>query len=262
MKITVGKTGSIPSKDDPRTLNYSAVYKALEAERGLLPPIPHYDYRHKNFSPNKWPILGNDRYGCCTFAGIVRLMMLRAAHRGKTLNVKDANVIKTYLDFNDGKDIGAMPLNVLNFMKNFGMKLDDGTVLKVDAFARVYNLTECQSALRTFGGLYVAARLPRRLDDDRDKRLELTPKENRTLADSPGGLGGHAYNIFGHQHKEDFAVMWTDDLVEEEDWTNYYREEAWVFVDNQQPEDDLRRIMFEQLAAIKTPPPNKPVVIV
>lgn len=251
MKIFVGKTGALPSRDDPRTLAYADVYKALEEERGLLPPRPHYDNRHNRFQPNRWPILGNDRYGCCTFAGIVRLMMLRAAHRGQTINITDEDVIKAYLDFNDGKDVGAMPIDVLMWFRNYGIK-----GYKVEAFARCWNLVECRSALRTFGGLYVAARLPRRLDEDRDNRLELTPVEKRTAADARGSMGGHAYNIFGSQHKEDFSVMWTDDLVEEEDWTNYYREEAWVFIDNQETNETLRKVMYEQLAAIKNPGPK------
>lgn len=251
MKINVGKVGAIPSRDDPRTLKYSSVHKALAAENALRPPVPHYDNRHKSFQPSKWPILGNDRYGCCTFAGIVRLMMLRAAHRGKPLNVTDQDVITAYLDFNDGQDVGAMPIDVLTWFRNYGIKLSDGTVLKVEHFARCWSLKECRSALQTFGGLYVAARLPKRLDDDRDNRLELTPVEKRTAADARGSMGGHAYNIFGGQHKEDFAVLWTDDVVEEEDWTNYYREEAWVFIDNQETNETLRKVMFEQLAAIK-----------
>ncbi len=253
MKITVGKVGAIPSRDDPRTLKYSAVHKALIAENALRPPVPHYDNRNKKFQPSSWPILGNDRYGCCTFAAIVRLIMLRSANRGKFLSVRDEDVIKAYLDFNNGQDVGAMPIDVLTWFRNYGVKLSDGTVLKVDTFARCWSLTECRSALQTFGGLYVAASLPKRLDEDRDNRLELTPTEKRTSLDVPGSMGGHAYNIFGGQHREDFAVMWTDDLVEEEDWTNYYRQEAWVFIDNQQPDDTLRKVMNEQLTALKTP---------
>lgn len=248
-KVVVGKTGARPSPHDKRDLPYRAVAKQLATAGQLRVPQFSYDNRWLK----RWPMLGNDRYGCCTFAGIVRIMMNNAARRGKTLAVEDKHVINAYLDYNDGQDNGGVPVEVLTYMKNVGIKLDDGTHLKVRAFARVDNrdVYEWNSAIQTFGHLYVAAGLPARLDEDRDRRLELTPFEKRDKRDEPRSMGGHAYNIFGFQRREQFAVMWTDDLVEELDWTNYYREEGWVFIDNQETDETLLQVMQEQLAAIK-----------
>lgn len=248
-KVVVGKTGARPSPRDKRDLPFRAVARQLASVGKLLVPKFHFDNRFMT----RWPMLGNDRYGCCTFAGIVRIMMNNARRRGKTLAVEDKHVINAYLDYNDGKDDGGIPVEVLTYMKNVGIRLDDGTHLKVEAFARVDNrdVYEWKSAIQTFGHLYVAAGLPARLDEDRDSRLELTPFDKRDRRDEPRSMGGHAYDIFGFQNREQFAVMWTDDLIEELDWTNYYREEGWVFIDNQETDEFLLQVMRDQLAAIK-----------
>ncbi len=179
--------------------------------------------------------------------------MARAAARGKLLNISDKAVIDAYLDSTDGEDAGQEPVIALQHVLTHGIKCDDGSLYKVLAYARVdtRNLKESLSALATFGSLYVAAGLPAKLDDDKDDRLELTPRDKWTSKDAARSLGGHAYNVFGNQHNENFAVLWTDDVIEEADWTNYYREEAWVFVDNQERDEKLLAVMYDQLAAIK-----------
>jgi hypothetical protein len=245
MSLVLGKLGSIPSRHDPRTLSYKAINKALTAADPLRVPPLFVDTRPHN---ERWRMLGNDRYGCCTFAGIVRIMINNAARRGKTLDITDQDVVDAYLTLTNGQDIGAMPINALTYMRNIGIKGH-----KVVAFARVSDrdLYERQSALTTFGSLYVAAGLPAKLDDDRDLRWELTPKEKRTSSDAPRSLGGHAYPVFGFQRGEEFSVPWDQEVIEEADWTDYYREEAWVFVDNQETDQFLLGVMYAQLAAIK-----------
>lgn len=246
-KIEVGKMGAKVSKHDPRTLMYSTLKDAMDSTGyPYRAPAPFFDSRPAAFRGNKWPILGNDRYGCCTFSGIVRIGMARAVAQGKTLPITDKDVIDAYLNYTGGVDSGGSPLEVLNYMRVHGIN-----GYKVLAFARVNSLREGRSALQTFGSLYVAASLPLRLDEDRDRRLELTPKAQRNEKDVPRSMGGHAYDIFGGQRGEEFAVMWRDDLVEEEDWSLYYREEAWVFIDNTIVDEKLLTLMHDQLAAIK-----------
>jgi len=201
----------------------------------------------------KWRMLGNDQFGCCTVAAIVRQMMRNAHARGKTLNVRDSDVVSAYLDMNDGKDNGAMLLTALDFMKHEGITLVDGTVLKVTAYARVAvrDITQSHSAMQSFKGLYVAAGLPLALDDDRDHRLELKPAGERTHRDAIHSMGGHAYNAFGHDRDGDKVVLWEDDMVETPPWRSLHREEAWVFVDNQETDKLLLDVMHAQLAALK-----------
>ena len=124
---------------------------------------------------------------------------------------------------------------------------------KVRTFARVNELDpyEMASALQTFHSMIVTAGLPARLDEDRDERLELTPREQRTRADEPRSMGGHAYNVFGQQRREQFVVLWQDRMVEEFAWTDFYREEAWVFIDNQETDGALIEAMEEQLSILK-----------
>jgi hypothetical protein len=248
--LNIGKTGAVPSRHDPKTVLYKSVAKALAIADPRRVPKFHHDTRPHNA---RWDILGNDQYGCCTFAGIARIMMNNAARKGRVLNIKREHVIKAYLDSTGGVDSGQMPINALNYCRSIGFKLDDGSTVKVVAYARVgdRDLYERQSAMTTFGSLYVAAGLPAKLDEDRDLRWELTPREKRTASDAPRTMGGHAYPVFGYQRGEEFAVPWDQEVIEEADWTDYYREENWVFVDSQETDQLLLGVMYAQLAAIK-----------
>lgn len=246
--LRIGKTGALPSRTDARTVTYRAIHQALTlADPRRTPPF-FVDTRPRNA---RWSMNGNDRYGCCAFSGIVRIMQNNAARKGRTLDITDDDVVKAYLDSTGGADVGQMPINALNYMRSIGIKGH-----KVLAYARVSDrdVYERQSALTTFGSLYVGAGLPARLDDDRDLRWELTPREKRTANDAPRSLGGHAYPIFGFQRGEEFAVPWDQEVVEVSDWTEQYREETWVLVDNQETDQLLLGVMYAQLAAIKGTP--------
>ena len=245
MSLIVGKRGAVPSRTDDRTITYAAVDRSLAMAEPVRAPPPFFDCRPKG---ERWRMLGNDRYGCCTFAGIVRIMINNARRRGRTIDIGDQDVIDAYMTLTGGQDVGAMPINALTYMRNIGINGH-----KVVAFARVdeRSVFERKSAMRTFGSLYVAAGLPAKLDDDRDLRWELTPEPQWTSADKPRTLGGHAYPVFGYQRGEEFAVPWTQEVVEESTWTDFYREEAWVFIDNQETDQVLLGVMYAQLAAIK-----------
>ena len=112
MSLVLGKLGSVPSRHDPRTINYSAVRAVLEPE--LLTPPFFFDARPKGAH---WRDYGNDRYGCCTFAGIARIMEHNARRRGQVFAISDQDVIDAYLNLTGGEDIGAMPINALNYMR-------------------------------------------------------------------------------------------------------------------------------------------------
>lgn len=245
MKIRVGKCGAVPSRHDPRTISYKAIAKGIEARRPYRAPAPAFDARPGGM---RWPILGNDVYGNCTFAGIVRIMLRNAHARGRALPITDKDVVDAYLDMNGGKDIGAMPINALTYMRNIGIK-----GCKVVGFARVddNDPLEIRSAMQTFGGMYVAAALPLRLDDDRDRRWELTPLAQRTDRDAPRSMGGHAFPLFGFQRGEEFAVPWDEEIVIEAPWAGLYMEERWVFIDNQETDEVLLAAMHEQLDILK-----------
>lgn len=250
MTLVRGKLGALPSLHDPKTVTYKSISKALAIADPRRVPKFHHDTRPKGAT---WDILGNNEYGCCTFAGIARIMMNNARRKGRTLNITREHVIRAYLDSTGGADTGQMPINALNYCRHIGFKLDDGSVVKVVAYARVgdSDVYERQSAMTTFGSLYVAADLPAKLDHDRDLRWELTPKEKRTAEDAAGTLGGHAYPVFGYQNGEEFPVPWSQEVIEESAWTDYYRRENWVFVDSQETDQLLLGVMFAQLAAIK-----------
>ena len=242
MRITIGKCGALPSRDDPRTITYKSVMQALPQLRA---PAPFFDSRPWGI---RWPLYGNDFYGNCTFAAIARIMYANAYRQKRSFDVTAEDVIKAYLDLTDGKDEGAMPLDALTYMRNVGIKGH-----KIAAFARVDTKSELErkSAIQTFGSLYVAAALPLRLDDDRDHRWELTPIDQRTDRDKPRSMGGHAFPEFGYQRGIEFAVPWNEEVVIEDPWADLYMEERWVFIDGQEEDEALLSVMYDQLAAIK-----------
>lgn len=247
MKIRVGRLGA--RKDEranPKDLLYANVANKMAADGRLRVPSLHYDARWME----RYPILDNDRYGCCTFSSIVRAMLNNAIRRGKPItNIEPGDVARAYLDMTGGKDEGAMEVDALTYMRHVGIK-----GYKVRTFVRVNELDpyEMASALQTFKSLIVCAGLPARLDEDRDSRLELTPPHLRTRADEPRSMGGHAYNVFGQQRREQFVVLWEDRVVEEAAWTDFYREEAWAFIDNQETDAYLIETMEEQLDVLKS----------
>lgn len=245
MKLGIGKCGALPSKRDPRTITYRAVMRDLLAHPAYRAPAPFYDSRPKGI---RWPIYGNNVYGDCTFAAIARIMFVNATRRKRAFEITDEDVVNAYLDLNNGKDVGAAPIDALTYMRNVGIKGH-----KVAAFARVETKDELErkSALQTFGSLYVAAALPLKLDDDRDHRWELTPINARTDRDAPRSMGGHAFPAFGYQRGVEFAVPWTEDVVIEDPWADLYMEERWVFIDNQEDDEMLLTVMYDQLSAIK-----------
>lgn len=247
MKIRVGKLGARKDdRTDARDLPFAKVAAKMASDGKLRVPALHHDAR---WLP-RYPILDNDQYGCCTVASIVRAMINSSVRRGRPItNIVPGDVARAYLDMTGGVDEGAMAVDALTYMRNVGIK-----GYKVRVFARVNELDpyEMASALQTFDDLVVTAGLPARLDEDRDDRLELTPAAERTHGDGPRTLGGHAYNVFGQQRREQFVVLWEDRVVEEAAWTDFYREEAWAFIDNQETDPYLIETMEEQLSILKS----------
>ena len=66
-----------------------------------------------------FPILGNDRYGNCTFAALAHYITLANGLIGVHKIPLEKDVIAAYLKFTHGKDVGA---NELAVMKNWNKK--------------------------------------------------------------------------------------------------------------------------------------------
>lgn len=246
--IVVGKTGLLRDvrADRSSDLMYHAVAAQLSKHDRLRAPGFHFDNRWNH--GRKWPILGNNKYGCCTFASIARHMINASVRRGKPFTISDNDVIRAYLDYTGGVDSGAMLVNVFAYVRNHGIGGH-----KVRVYARCSSDPyEQRSATQTFGGIVVTAGLPQKLDDDRDDVLELTPFDKRDKRDVPRSMGGHAYNQFAFQKNESGVVLWEDDVTEQADWTGYYREEAWCFIDDAEDDAHLIEAMEQQLDVVRS----------
>ena len=140
----VGKLGKLDPKR-PSGLHMLAFYQS-----NPLPPAPESVVVPS--VPN-WGMLGNDKYGDCTFAGIVHARMANA----NVLEISeqfpdDTEVEQAYLNYTNGKDVGAVEADLLNYWKNndiFGKKLS--------AFAPTDHADqdELRSVIASYGLVYV-----------------------------------------------------------------------------------------------------------
>ncbi len=67
---------------------------ARYADTAALPPLPQ-NFGHGSLI-SSWPMLANDRYGDCVWAGAAHETMLLAKEAGNTVTFTDANVLSDY----------------------------------------------------------------------------------------------------------------------------------------------------------------------
>ena len=185
----VGKLGKLDPKR-PSGLHMLAFYQS-----NPLPPAPESVVVPS--VPN-WGMLGNDKYGDCTFAGIVHARMANA----NVLEISeqfpdDTEVEQAYLNYTNGKDVGAVEADLLNYWKNndiFGKKLS--------AFAPTDHADqdELRSVIASYGLVYVGVQMPgvaqQQFINNQPWALTHTPADNQIE-------GGHCVVIVGYD--KDYA---------------------------------------------------------
>lgn len=218
---------SAPSPKDPRDLRMASVL-----ERGYrdysAPPLA----RDWTAMPN-YPSLMNDRLGCCTITAIGHLMQTWAANSSDPVpQFSDRDIVEAYsgaqgyVNGDPSTDRGGQMINALTWTRKIGLG-----GLKIGAYVRVdvYDQMELEAAINLFGGIYVGARLPRRiLTQD---NWELRASDKMTDDDDPGSLGGHAFAILGYDRHHLRCLPWRDPVYASIEWVKLYVDEAWAIVD-------------------------------
>lgn len=220
---SLGRSTRSPS--DKRDLRLASIINTEGSPRYDAPPFA------RDWSlARKYDWLLNDRLGCCTITGIAHLMQNFALMNGETLSFSDADIIEAYsasTGYIPGRpetDRGGQMINALTRAKNVGI---GGR--KIGAFVRVDYLDpiEVQAAINHLGGLYVGARLPRRIGEQSILKLPY-PMTDR---DAPGSLGGHAFAVLGYDRIYYKTLLWRDPQLAEMPWFGLYVDEAWAIID-------------------------------
>lgn len=222
----IHKLGALPSIYDEAKhgpIVELGSYLATDASHPLYPaPPPLRDWT----GGSAYEIAMNNRIGCCTVATIVHLLQCHAANHGETFTVSDEEVLRAYMAISgyDGTpetDRGAMPLDALTHARDvWGVIIG---FVKLDPS----NYRQLHAGINLFGGIYTAARLPKRVQEQ-GTDWELPPLALRTDDDEPGSLGGHALAALGYSHTHFNMLPWTDPTPAGNAWIDEYVDEAYA----------------------------------
>jgi len=212
----IGKLGKLDPKR-PAGLHALAFY-----QHNPLPAAPN-----KVDVPqiNDWGMLGNDKYGDCTFAGIVHARMAHATLLGVTETFpSDTDVENAYLSYTGGKDVGAVEADLLNFWKNnelFGKKLS--------AFAPTDHADqdELRSVIASYGLAYIGVQLPvtfqQQFINNEPWELTHTPADNQIE-------GGHCVILVGYDEQYAQCITWGKVQQVTWEWLSSYMQESWALI--------------------------------
>jgi len=181
------KLGKRQTRIDPRTL-VGAKYL-----RALPPPPAAVDW---SAAAGQLGMMGNDRLGDCTCAGLAHMIQVWTGNANPPAKVwTDDQVVAAYSQLcgydpaNPASDQGGVELDILNAWRTSGVNGD-----KIVAYVSLdpKNATELQQAIALFGGIYTGIALP-------------TSAQQQTIWDttpsSPsdaGTWGGHCVPLVGY----------------------------------------------------------------
>ena len=149
------KLGRKAIKTDSRTLALGNYLKP-----SLPPPPPAKDW---TCGVTDWGMMGNDKLGDCTIAGVAHAVQVWSVCTGNEITVADDIVLSFYEKW-DGynpadpnTDNGGIELDVLNSWRKEGF---DGHPLLAFADPKFSNLVEIRQSITLFGGVYIGLALP------------------------------------------------------------------------------------------------------
>ena len=211
-----GKLGKLAPKR-PEGLHMFAFYQSN--------PLPVAPEKVNVPSVSDWRMLANDKYGDCTFAGIVHARMATAAVLGLTENVPtDEEIVSAYLQYTQGQDAGAVEADLLKYWQNnelFGSKL------AAYAPSDHADFDELKSVIASFGLAYIGVRLPVTFQDQfiKGQPWDLTgaPADDQIE-------GGHCVILVGYDTDHAYCITWGRVQAITWNWLRSYMEESWAII--------------------------------
>ena len=117
---------------------------ALYLDEAALPPVPdHFGHVGQAQPPvdGGWGMLGNDRVGNCTIAGIAHAVQTWRWATKKAVPAFDTNsIVQQYMALSGGKDDGLDPVEVADWMRKTGVEDAAGQCHKISTYAAIDNL--------------------------------------------------------------------------------------------------------------------------
>jgi len=212
----VGKLGKLAPKR-PEGLHMLAFYQTN--------PLPKAPDKVNVPVVSDWRMLANDKYGDCTFAGIVHARMATATVLGLTETFPtDDEIVQAYLAYTNGQDSGAVEADLLKYWQNnelFGSKLA--------AFAPTdhADFDELKSVIASLGFVYIGVQLPVTFQD------QFMKNEPWSLTGTPADQqieGGHCVILVGYDDQYAQCITWGRVQEVTWDWLRSYMEESWALI--------------------------------
>lgn len=212
----VGKLGKLEAVR-PEGLHMLAFYQTS--------PLPTPPDKVDVPAVSDWQMLGNDRYGDCTFAGIAHAQIAVANVLGvNDPPITDQQVINVYLAYSNGQDQGAVEADLLKFWQN-NIIFNGKTVAY--APTDVADQLELKSVIHAYGLAYIGIKVPAVCQEQfrSHQPWELTG----TAADN-NIIGGHCIILVGYDEKYFYGITWGAVQAIEWTWLQAYMDESWAVI--------------------------------
>jgi hypothetical protein len=195
------KLGWKKGPDDPRTARMSRYLTAA-----LPAPPAAVDWMSQ---VTAWPMDGNDRIGDCVFAACAHLVQAWTTYANTPVIIPEDVVVGAYAkvtgyDPRTGAgDNGTISLDALNFWRRRGIGPS-----KITAYVAVdhTNHHAVKTAINLFGGIFLAAELPRTAATQFDRHRTWTV--SRAAAGRRGSWGGHAIHCGAYDEDSLTVSTW------------------------------------------------------
>jgi hypothetical protein len=217
------RLGWVEAPPDPRTLRLAAY-----TTPALPPPPKTINWYGK---VRQWPVLGNDQIGDCVIVSCSHHIQGWSAYTGAEVLVAQPDVVRAYSAVSGydpatgANDDGCRILDALNLWRATGI---GGRT--IGAYVRVnhQDLAEVRAAAYLFGGLIIAARLPKAAAAQfRTRRMwSVTGGPNGRA----GSWGGHAMHLAGADPRGFTVSTWGSTQHLTVGWWKTYVAEAYAVI--------------------------------
>ena len=223
------KFGRLAKRDDPKGRNLMMSHYVRDV------PDPPLEINNLNRVYSKlgisdpktlFPMLGNDQYGDCTFAGWGHFKTLANGLVGVKSIPDEKDTVNAYLKFTHGQDTGCNELDVMKKGKKCGI-LGEKVPFYIDVDPS--NLKQIRQTIWLFGAVYMGFKVPQNCQQQFEDRVPWTP----------GPLTNDGHCVIAPSYTQDMFtnLTWGDTQEGTVPWWNTCVDEAWliIFPETQNP---------------------------
>ena len=225
--LPVGRRlGKQVPKIDKRTLRLADFLRVPAV--APLPCPPERDWG--SALHGQWPMLGNDRMGCCTVTALAHLLICQARNDGRELVIDEEQVSDVYAEatgydpVTGVHDNGAAMLDILKYAQQVGIGgVKIGPYLALESRNHAHLMTACN----LFGGVYLGLALPATAQAEVGDTW-LYPEASAGVSGEPWSWGGHAVGSFGYSPQKLTCITWAVEQALSWPFLDRYCDEAYA----------------------------------